>query len=127
MMTPRDHYFPTFDRWMRQLAEKDLILDLGTPHQFRKELALYAPMFRRTRYYTMDYKVTLATGAERPPNVDGNVCALPFRDEVAGGVICKDVLEHVADPEQAVQEIHRVLKPGGWSSARCHSSIRIIE
>lgn len=112
-MTARDHYFPVFDRWMRQLAGRDLILDLGTPHRFRKELKPYEPIFRRTRYYTMDYKVKLTEGPDLHPDVDGNVCVLPFRDEVAGAVICKDVLEHVADPQRAVWEIHRVLKPGG--------------
>jgi SAM-dependent methyltransferase len=28
------------------------------------------------------------------------------------------VLEHVADPEEFANEIHRILKPGGWFCAR---------
>ncbi len=49
------------------------------------------------------------------PNVDvatdGGV--LPFADGSFDGLICENVIEHVPDPKQLVQEIHRVLKPGG--------------
>jgi len=38
---------------------------------------------------------------------------LTFADESVGTVICLETLEHVADPLRAVQELHRVLKPGG--------------
>jgi len=43
---------------------------------------------------------------------DGNAQALPFDDCSFDGVLCVDVLEWVADPVQALQEIHRVLRPG---------------
>lgn len=46
--------------------------------------------------------------------VYGDICALPFADNFFDGVICTDVLYHKAvDPQKAVQELHRVLKPGG--------------
>ena len=49
----------------------------------------------------------------RPPDVDGDIGALPFRSNAADAVICKDVLEHVPDPRTAVSEMRRVLKPRG--------------
>lgn len=39
--------------------------------------------------------------------------SLPFVDEAFEGVWIQAVLEHVLDPETVVDEIHRVLKPGG--------------
>jgi len=38
---------------------------------------------------------------------------LPFPDAGFDAVICVDVLEHVADLDRVLAEIHRVLKPGG--------------
>ena len=38
---------------------------------------------------------------------------LTFDDDSVGTVICLETLEHVADPIRAVQELHRVLRPGG--------------
>ena len=49
------------------------------------------------------------------PGVDRieDVHHLSFADNSIGTVICLETLEHVADPLRAVQEMHRVLRPGG--------------
>ena len=49
------------------------------------------------------------------PGVDRieDIHALTLDDESVGTVICLETLEHVADPIRAVQEMHRVLRPGG--------------
>lgn len=42
-----------------------------------------------------------------------DIHALTFDDDSVGTIICLETLEHVADPLRAVQEMHRVLRPGG--------------
>lgn len=46
-----------------------------------------------------------------------NVLSLPFSKNTFDGVYCRFLLEHVADPMQAVSEMVRVVKPGGWVCA----------
>ncbi len=43
----------------------------------------------------------------------GDLTALPYRSESFDAVVVFDVLEHVIEPERAVREIARVLRPGG--------------
>ncbi len=43
----------------------------------------------------------------------GTADALPAEDESFDSAICTAVLEHVEEPEKAIGECHRVLKPGG--------------
>jgi len=45
--------------------------------------------------------------------VQASVTNLPFGDNEFDALICIEVLEHVPDTEKAIQEMARVLKPGG--------------
>lgn len=42
-----------------------------------------------------------------------DIARLPFPDGIAKTVICTDALEHVFRPHQAVEEMFRILAPGG--------------
>ncbi|HUT26363.1 MAG TPA: glycosyltransferase [Sumerlaeia bacterium] len=45
--------------------------------------------------------------------VNGNVLALPFRDATFGVVVCSEVVEHLPKDAEILQELIRVLRPGG--------------
>ena len=46
-------------------------------------------------------------------DVKADICNLPFEDNVYDIVFCNHVLEHIEDDTKAMQELYRVLKPGG--------------
>ncbi len=46
-------------------------------------------------------------------NVVGDVHRLPFQDEVFEAVVCMNAFEHYREPDLAMEEIRRVLRPGG--------------
>lgn len=59
----------------------------------------------------------LGLDAMAGPNVDvvGDVYALPREwDRQFSGVVCSEVLEHLARPWRALPELQRVLQPSGW-------------
>jgi len=45
-----------------------------------------------------------------------NITATSFESSTFDCVICIHVLEHVENDNKAINEIYRVLKPGGWAS-----------
>jgi ubiquinone/menaquinone biosynthesis C-methylase UbiE len=47
------------------------------------------------------------------PAVVSDVTELPFPDRTFGGAIALHMLYHVAEPARAIQELRRVLRPGG--------------
>jgi SAM-dependent methyltransferase len=49
----------------------------------------------------------------RKPDVIANVYQLPFPDAEFNHLLCLEVLEHLFEPARAIQEMARVLKPGG--------------
>lgn len=69
-------------------------------------------------YVALDYP---ATGRElygAGPDVFADGAHLPFQDASFDGVVCLEVIEHVAAPQRVIAEIQRVLRPGGrgWIS-----------
>ena len=58
------------------------------------------------------------------PNVDvvADAHALPYTDGSVHAIYCEAVIEHLYAPHQAVGEMYRVLKPGGWCSPERRSS-----
>lgn len=61
----------------------------------------------------VDYKV-LDKVKDYNPDIVGDVHSLPMPDNSIDAIICIAVLEHVEEPQKAMKEIYRVLKPGGY-------------
>lgn len=59
-------------------------------------------------YITADIESPLAT-------VKMDIHRIPFEADTFDVAFCNHVMEHVDDDHQAMSELHRVLKPGGWA------------
>lgn len=46
-------------------------------------------------------------------DVKADICDLPFEDNSYDIILCNHVLEHIPDDTKAMQELYRVMKPGG--------------
>jgi len=57
-------------------------------------------------YTTTDLNSPLA-------DVKADICNLPFSDNEFDVILCNHLLEHIPDDTKAIQELYRVLKPGG--------------
>lgn len=77
--------------------------------------APYRHLFDHVKYETADSGATIT--ADR--DYDCDLAALPMDDDTYDQVLCTQVLEHVADPQAVLNELARVVRPGGavWASA----------
>ena len=48
-------------------------------------------------------------------NVKMDLVSSPFRSNIFDAIICIHVLEHIENDIEAMRELYRVLKPGGWA------------
>lgn len=66
------------------------------------------------RFKSMDNLEYLTTDLNSPlADVEADICNLPFKDDEFDIILCNHVLEHIPDDTKAMQELYRVLKPGG--------------
>jgi SAM-dependent methyltransferase len=69
----------------------------------------FLPIFRKQsnlKYITADLYSPIA-------DVKADICNLPFEKDSFDVIFCNHVLEHITDDTKAMQELYRVLKPGG--------------
>ena len=76
---------------------------------FAPEQAFYKPLKKMSNlsYTTTDLHSPLA-------DVQADITQLPFDDNAFDVIFCNHVLEHIPDDTQAMRELFRVMKPGGW-------------
>ncbi|PKD18081.1 SAM-dependent methyltransferase [Salegentibacter salinarum] len=75
---------------------------------FAPEQAFYKRFkkLKNLAYTTTDLNSPLA-------DVKADICDLPFEANKFDFILCNHVLEHIPDDTKAIQELYRILKPGG--------------
>lgn len=67
------------------------------------------------RFKNLEHIDYTTTDLESPiADVKADICKLPFEDNSYDVILCNHVLEHIPDDTKAMQELYRVLKPGGY-------------
>ncbi len=84
------------------------VLDIGAADRW-----LEPHMPKAVQYWALDYPATGKGMYGARPDVFADGAQLPFADQTFTAVFCLEVLEHVPRPAQVMQEIARVLQPGG--------------
>ena len=62
---------------------------------------------KNIEYTTTDLNSPLA-------DIKADICNLPFKNNSYDIILCNHVLEHIPNDTKAMQELYRVLKPGGF-------------
>lgn len=96
--------------WVWLQRETDFFTKPRKVLHFAPEQAFYK-RFRNSKhldYTTTDLNSPLA-------DVKADICDLPFGENSYDLIFCNHVLEHIPDDTKAMQELYRVLKPGGMA------------
>jgi SAM-dependent methyltransferase len=100
------------DALAEALAGANDILDIGTEYRFRKELRPLKEWFKGKNYKAAGFHPRMDLGEDNC-DLDLDICAIDLPDASFDCVICLEVLEHVANPFAAANELLRILRPGG--------------
>ena len=92
--------------WVRQSAN-GRVLDIGSADSHVRS------WLDRCEYIGLDYPVTAQGMYGTTPDIFADGAALPLADACIDTVLLLEVLEHVRDARAVLNEIARVLKPGG--------------
>ena len=89
-------------------ALQGLVLDIGCADRFVME-----ELSTQCQYVGLDYYATVKSLYSTRPDIFGDAQCLPIRSAEIDAVVMLEVLEHVGNPESAIFEVARVLRPGG--------------
>jgi len=96
--------------WLWLERETSFFSEPAKVLHFAPEQAFYKRFRNSTHleYTTTDLNSPLA-------DVKADICNLPFENNSYDIILCNHVLEHIPDDTKAMQELYRVLKPGGMA------------
>ena len=93
-------------RSLRENAKSEIVLDAGAGASPYRKLI-------RGVYHSCDFPQTNPSAESAQHTFLCDLASLPVEDNTYSTVICNQVLEHVRDPQTVIDELFRVLKPGG--------------
>jgi SAM-dependent methyltransferase len=128
-----DYFVESRDHWWNQdflelmakrwdLSSVSSVADIGSGiGHWGRELEPYLPKYckvigvdQEDQWVEKATKIAHQKGlSPRFSYIKGNIYQLPFEDSSLDMVTCQTVLMHLGDPLQAIQEMKRILKPGG--------------
>ncbi|MFZ0608365.1 MAG: class I SAM-dependent methyltransferase [Xanthobacteraceae bacterium] len=85
------------------------VLDVGCGHKPYKS-SLLSPPSRASRYIGLDLPANLYGS----PDLEWDGRKIPLENAAVDSVLLTEVLEHCPQPDEVLQEIARVMKPGGF-------------
>jgi SAM-dependent methyltransferase len=105
------------DKVKKIFEEKKEVIDIGgtlgldrkRSNRGKKETEWLLPYLEHVQYKVLD-KV-----ADFNPDIVGDIHDLPLPDDSVDAIVCSSVIEHVENPIRAMEEVYRVLKPGGYA------------
>lgn len=95
--------------WLYLKSETDFFIADKSVLHFAPEQC-FLNRFRNLKnlnYTTTDLESPIA-------DVKADICNLPFKDNSYDIILCNHVLEHIPNDSKAIQELYRVMKPGGY-------------
>jgi len=126
MHKPKDIFYRTFPLFLRNLIDAETKRISDFIRSSASEIALdsivldagagecrFKAFFKDHQYIAVDAAYGDATWDYSNIDVVSSLDSLPFEDNTFDAVICTQVLEHVNEPQQVLNELYRVLKHGG--------------
>jgi ubiquinone/menaquinone biosynthesis C-methylase UbiE len=93
--------------WLKKNAHGKL-LDIGCGNgRIRQQLSA------TVHYIGIDYPTTVALGYRSKPDIFADAAQLPIASSSIDTVVLLDVIEHLSDPDKAIEEAARVLAKNG--------------
>lgn len=94
--------------WLYLQNETDFFTVPKKVLHFAPEQAFYK------RFRKLDHLEYVTTDLNSPlADVKADICNLPFKNDEFGIILCNHVLEHIPNDTKAMNELYRVMKPGG--------------
>jgi SAM-dependent methyltransferase len=92
---------------IRQLARQPgIFLDIGSGSPYQGHVKAH-DIGLQTRYFSLDIRLSAR------PHIAADIMRLPVAWASVDVILCNAVLEHIPDPQTAVNEMYRVLRPKG--------------